>query len=165
MRVRPLAEAEFATFAAWRAGDDAYLAGVLGREMAEHREGRRRIFVAVVEGRIVGTAQLNLWAEDRALADGRSVGHLQALEVQQDHRRRGMGRALCAAVEAEAWARGLRWVTVSVEPENAAARRLYAELGYAEFKRSGFEWRGRWIPVVCLRKGRSGVGTAPDAGL
>jgi GNAT superfamily N-acetyltransferase len=52
--------------------------------------------------------------------------------VHPDHRRRGVARALMAALEASARERGMRvGLSVALAPESAPARSLYDALGYA----------------------------------
>jgi len=77
------------------------------------------------------------------IADGGLAAGLILLRVAADEseivdlgvvparRRRGLGRALLWAAEAEAWHRGARRMALEVAIDNAAARTLYAAAGYA----------------------------------
>jgi GNAT superfamily N-acetyltransferase len=82
-----------------------------------------------------------------AWEDGQPVGHahiawsgthlglpeIQDVFVLPDKRRRGIATQLTHAAEAEARARGWNSISLSVSQEgNAAARLLYAELGYTD---------------------------------
>jgi len=55
--------------------------------------------------------------------------------VEPHARRRGIGRRLMEACEAEARRRKLPYVSFMVTEENAAARELYAQLGYQTERR------------------------------
>lgn len=76
--------------------------------------------------------------------------NLHDIVVRDTHRRRGIGTALIAAVEAEARARGAVKLTLEVLDGNASARRLYETLGFADYQldpamgRAGFmqKWLG-----------------------
>ena len=57
---------------------------------------------------------------------------LQDLEVAADHRRRGVARALVAAAEAEARARGFRRLRVGFAVDNEPAQGLYRSAGFAD---------------------------------
>ena len=59
---------------------------------------------------------------------GRHAGYLEDLFVDPNHRGKGVGRALIAAVAEIAWARGwpfVRWITA---PDNDAAVALYQQI-------------------------------------
>ncbi len=57
---------------------------------------------------------------------------LQDVEVRPDFRRRGVASSLTAAVEAEARARGLGTLRVTVSVDNQPAQALYRRLGYRD---------------------------------
>jgi ribosomal-protein-alanine N-acetyltransferase len=58
--------------------------------------------------------------------------HLLDLAVEPTARRRGMARALLEAIVMDARANGGRLVLLEVRASNAAARSLYAALGFAQ---------------------------------
>ena len=70
-------------------------------------------FVAEIDGHVVGAAWL-LIAERVPGAESptRHFGDIQSVMVREEHRNRGIGGALMAAILAEARARGLEHVTV-----------------------------------------------------
>jgi GNAT superfamily N-acetyltransferase len=76
--------------------------------------GKRKVFVAIVGQRIVGTASF----------DGRAV---RTVFVAPDMQRRGVGRRLIAEVERAALEAGL---TTLVVPSSVTAERFYAGLGF-----------------------------------
>ena len=58
--------------------------------------------------------------------------HVMTLAVPPASRRRGLGRALVKAALADPALAGVRRVHLEVRPSNAAARALYASLGFGE---------------------------------
>jgi GNAT superfamily N-acetyltransferase len=70
-------------------------------------------FVAEVDGKVVGSAWLHV--AERVPGNGspdRWYGDVQSVMVREEHRNRGIGGALMAAILAEARTRGLLHVTV-----------------------------------------------------
>ena len=64
---------------------------------------------------------------------------LTAIEVNPAHRRRGLARALTAALAAQAAARGADWLYLQVEDDNEPARALYHRLGFTDHH--GYRYR------------------------
>jgi N-acetylglutamate synthase len=64
------------------------------------------------------------------VAVARGWGGLTAIEVDPAYRRRGLARALTAALAAQAAARGAHHLYLQVEDDNAPARALYQQLGF-----------------------------------
>lgn len=87
--------------------------------------GRRRLFVARLDGRLVGTAQL----DPAAMPNQRHRGEVCKLLVHPDARRRGIARALMSAVEAQARAQDLTLLTLDTRSGDAAEP-LYLSLGF-----------------------------------
>jgi GNAT superfamily N-acetyltransferase len=77
---------------------------------------------AIHDGRLVGVARFVRDPADRAAAD-------LALTVVDAYQGRGLGRALLAALRAEAAARGVRTLTMDVHPENRVMGGLARSLG------------------------------------
>jgi GNAT superfamily N-acetyltransferase len=89
------------------------------------RDGERRLLVARVDGRILGTVQL-------ALAPQPNQPHraeVTKLLVHPDGRRQGLGRALMKRLEEVARAEGRRLLILDTV-EGSAAQRLYQSLGW-----------------------------------
>lgn len=63
---------------------------------------------------------------------GSRRARVYSLVVSPEARGRGLARALVAAAEQDARARGCTHMSLEVRGDNHAARRLYAALGYAE---------------------------------
>jgi GNAT superfamily N-acetyltransferase len=96
---------------------DAVLPGVVAR--------RRRLLVARIAGRIVGTVQLDpAWAPNQ-----RHRAEVLKLLVHPDARRRGIARALMIALETLAAAEG--WTLLTLDTwTGQAGEQLYRSLGY-----------------------------------
>jgi ribosomal-protein-alanine N-acetyltransferase len=101
-------------------GADAWSETTLGSELSGAPETR---FVVVAEERdvVVGYGVLMVVAP---------IADVQRVAVRPGHRRRGIGRALLAAMLAEAAWRGCDTVLLEVASDNAAARELYAADGF-----------------------------------
>lgn len=94
---------------------------------ADLRRDDRVVLVARTGGHVVGVATVNV-ATDEA--------HLLDLAVAVDHRRRGIGARLVAAVrEVARDERGATAMTLEVRAGNAPARSLYRRLGFDEVGR------------------------------
>ena len=62
------------------------------------------------------------------------------LGIHEDHLRQGVATALMTRLIELAQARGCKGIWLGTEPENAAARALYLELGGVEETFVGFSW-------------------------
>lgn len=102
--------------------------------------GGRRGFVAEAQGAAAGFAELGL----RPYANGcatRPVAFLEGVWVAPRARRRGVGRALVAHLEAVARAEGLHEIGSDALVANRASRAAHRAWGFEEVER-----------VVCFRK-------------
>lgn len=81
-----------------------------------------RFFVARQDGVAAGCAGILLFGDGTA--------ELKRMFVADIARGTGAGAALLAAVEAAAWAEGVRHMLLETGPLNHAAMRLYARAGY-----------------------------------
>ncbi|WP_299557046.1 N-acetyltransferase [uncultured Mycolicibacterium sp.] len=82
------------------------------------------VVFASIPGAAVGRAAVT------TAPDGRRFVGIAAVRVAEDQRRRGHARRLCAALLAWGAARGAGEAYLQVEPDNTAARALYAGLGF-----------------------------------
>ena len=109
----------------WRPPElsDAALAGAAPGEL---------VLVAEAAGELVGAlaAAIRDTPRSPSMTPCRRL-HLETLVVAQRARRRGVGRALMAAVEAQARRLGARQVVLTVWEGNPAASDFYRALGYA----------------------------------
>jgi ribosomal protein S18 acetylase RimI-like enzyme len=95
-------------------------------------EGRladgQSVFVVEADGDPVGV----LWVAERATdVDGRAL-FVYAIDIDEEHRGRGLGRAVMLLAEDEARRRGIERIALNVFGGNEVARNLYRSLGYAE---------------------------------
>lgn len=102
--------------------------GVLQRLDAVSADPDSRALVAVVDGVVAGMAVLTR-APYAPLFDQSAV-HVNYLHVRQEHRRRGVGKALLAAAAAYAEDVGAEHVMTSVLPQMRETNRFYARLGF-----------------------------------
>jgi aminoglycoside 6'-N-acetyltransferase I len=96
---------------------------------------------------------------------GGRVWELHPLVVRPEHRRRGLGRALVAAFEAEAKARGAYTVTLGTDDDSGSTSLSGADL-YPDIPRHIAELRdlGRNHPFLFYRRlGYVVTGVMPDA--
>ena len=100
------------------------------------------IFVAEARGVVAGYVVAH-WAADE--------GEILNLGVAAAHRRQGIGRALVDRVLQELAGLGVRTVYLEVRVSNAAARHLYAALGFGEVARRPGYYRRPVEDAVILR--------------
>ena len=93
--------------------------------LAAVQDGSRRVLVALLGGRVVGTVQLDLATPPNQP----HRAEVKKLLVHPDARRRGIARALMTAVEAEAHASGRTLLTLDTVT-GGSAESLYRSLGY-----------------------------------
>jgi ribosomal protein S18 acetylase RimI-like enzyme len=89
------------------------------------RAGRGVRLVAEWEGEVVGSGQLIPWRQNAEIAD---------LVVAPGFRRRGIGRALLAALLDAARSRGYRMVEIGADCDNEAALSLYRQSGFVDHR-------------------------------
>jgi ribosomal protein S18 acetylase RimI-like enzyme len=145
LRLRPMTEAEFER---WVTDVVPVYASELEESLrltAEEAGGKAQEDVRSLLPRGLDTPDHWLWIVIDE--DGERVGHLWMarqsiggsprafvydIEIDPPHRGRGLGREAMLLVEAEAEARGLRRIDLSVFSGNMVARALYRSLGYEE---------------------------------
>lgn len=97
------------------------------------RASRTTVLVAVEEGRILGTATLEL--DGRTEQDGDPLrpdeSHIRMLGVTPNARGRGIGRMIMEACEERASASGRTLVTLNTTQRMVGAQRMYESLGYS----------------------------------
>ncbi len=149
--IRKLNPEDIQQFFLWRDAD-VYIHNILRREVMEHEQGKRVIFIGLIDSAIVGTVQFVPKHCDTELADGSSTAYLQSLLVDINYRRQGIGSQLIKAVEFEAIQRNYQRLTIMVESDNFVALNLYQKMGFSFFKNSSNMWRGKEYCVQCLEK-------------
>ena len=88
-----------------------------------------RLLVAEVEGEIVGLASVHI---SLLLEYDEPAAKLSAIVVDEKHRRRGIGEALVAAMEAEARARGCCLIFLTTSERRGDAHAFYGRIGFEE---------------------------------
>lgn len=91
------------------------------------------MLIAETDGQPAGFALLLYDLPDEVTLSDQ--GFIAYMAVEPGRRRRGIGRALLARVEAAARGRGLPYLSLMVTEDNAAARELYAGAGFATERR------------------------------
>lgn len=104
--------------------------GVLQRSFryAVNHPRQVRIYVAVVEGKLAGTASLHMghystWNDNW-------YGHVEDVVIAPEFRRRGAGRRLIMHIIGAAKEEGLSRLELNALAGNAAARLMYEKLGF-----------------------------------
>ena len=116
--------------APWRDQAEALLAGRrwLEESLDAARAGDGVVLVAADAGQIAGVISVR----PSTHFTGERDGYIGELAVADRASRQGIGRALIAAAEDWARARGLRHLTLHTGAFNANARAFYAALGFVE---------------------------------
>jgi len=107
----------------YRCFPDPYPISLLYRLMLMHRD---TFLVAEVEKRVVGYVI-------GALRWG-STGHILAIGVGPEYRRRGIGSALMAEVIGRLREKGARLIRLEVRKSNLPAQMFYTELGFRKME-------------------------------
>jgi ribosomal protein S18 acetylase RimI-like enzyme len=129
---------------------DSYARGVTGGSTPLDPEVKRRlvpalraqpgalVLLALSEGRVVGIASCFFGF---STFSARPLLNVHDLAVLPELQGRGIGRALLAAAEERARARGCAKLTLEVLETNTFARRLYQERGFRDFELGGVPQR------------------------
>jgi N-acetylglutamate synthase-like GNAT family acetyltransferase len=88
-----------------------------------------RVVVAELDGEIVGLASLHV---SLSVEYDEPAAKLSAIVVDESHRRRRIGEALVAAMEAEARERGCCLIFLTTASRRADAHDFYRRLGFEE---------------------------------
>ncbi|GAB3483193.1 GNAT family N-acetyltransferase [Nocardiopsis coralliicola] len=107
-------------------------------------EGPGTVLVATDGADLLGTVMLEPWHAGSEVAADAAETEVRAFAVDPGAQRRGIGRALMAALEEHAAAAGARRVVLSTQPAMHGAHRLYASLGYTRLPQRD------WTPVPGL---------------
>jgi phosphinothricin acetyltransferase len=130
--------------------DEERTPAALARLLAEKRAAGHAFLVAEAEGGILGFATFGQFRAGRGYR--RSFEH--TILLAPEARGRGLGRALMAALEAEAAAAGGHVMFGCVSAENPAGIAFHAAIGYREAARLrevGFKF-GRFLDLVLMEK-------------
>ncbi|HZC04442.1 MAG TPA: GNAT family N-acetyltransferase [Ktedonobacterales bacterium] len=120
------AVADGASLGFWNPLSDALAQAYWRDVIAEVAQGRRRLLVALRDGALLGSAQLDLPTKQNA----RRRAEVQKLIVYRSARRQGIGQALMRAIERVAADEGR--TLLILDTAGSAAERLYRALGYQQ---------------------------------
>ena len=115
---------------------------------AVHASPQHPLIVAEEDGRVLGWGSLSAWSDRCAYARAAEV----SVSVHQDHRGRGIGRALLADLIARGRAAGLGVLLARIESSGAASLALHRARGFkpiGTMRRVG-EKSGRILDVELL---------------
>ncbi len=136
MRIRPAGEGDAAAVTElWTEGYSGRGGGEGRRAPYEEWEfldaaGRCRLFVAELEGEVVGVVGFAPPGAARKVVAGSGEAELSRLAVAAAARRQGVGRALAELCGAEARAAAAAALVLWSRPYQVEAHRLYESLGY-----------------------------------
>lgn len=112
----------------------------------DHRRHDYAIFVAEVDGRVVGWSSLSRY-HDRP---GYRFTAENSVYIAASHRGQGLGRLLMLPLLQAARDRGLRAIIAVIDASNEASVRLHTSLGFEKvghFRQVGFKFE-RWLDVA-----------------
>ena len=92
------------------------------------------VLAVEADGRYVGRVTLRHdWGNETSIIEKDFPGlpQINALEIDEDYRRRGLATMLIAAAENEARRQGFSMIGLGVEISNEPAKKLYEKLGYS----------------------------------
>ena len=110
------------------------------RAMEDARRGRRIIFVAEIEGEVVGQIFIQIGHHRSTKERMLSTGYLQSFRIKPPFRNRGIGSRLIDQAEEALRERGFKRAIIAVAQHNLDARRLYERHGYSIFREDPGEW-------------------------
>lgn len=114
---------------------EMYISDDYGAELRDLVKQKKAVVLAVeAGGRYVGRVTLRHdWGDETSIIEKDFPGlpQINALEIDEDHRRRGLATMLITAAENEARYQGFSMIGLGVEISNEPAKRLYEKLGYS----------------------------------
>lgn len=114
---------------------EMYISDDYETELRDLIKQKKAVVLAVeADGRYVGRVTLRHdWGDETSIIEKDFPGlpQINALEIDEDYRRRGLATMLIAAAENEARRQGFSMIGLGVEISNKPAKRLYEKLGYS----------------------------------
>ena len=114
---------------------EMYISDDYETELRDLIKQKKAVVLAVeADGRYVGRVTLRHdWGDETSIIEKDFPGlpQINALEIDEDYRRRGLATMLIAAAENEARCQGFSMIGLGVEISNEPAKRLYEKLGYS----------------------------------
>lgn len=132
----PVIEAvSFGSSSFTRLKKEMYISDDYETELRDLIKQKKAVVLAVeADGRYVGRVTLRHdWGDETSIIEKDFPGlpQINALEIDEDYRRRGLATMLIAAAENEAHRQGFSMIGLGVEISNEPAKRLYEKLGYS----------------------------------
>lgn len=114
---------------------EMYISDDYEAELRDLIKQKKAVVLAVeADGRYVGRVTLRHdWGDETSIIEKDFPGlpQINALEIDEDYRRRGLATMLIAAAENEARRQGFSMIGLGVEISNEPAKKLYEKLGYS----------------------------------
>ena len=114
---------------------EMYISDDYETELRDLIKQKKAVVLAVeADGRYVGRVILRYdWGDETSIIEKDFPGlpQINALEIDENYRRRGLATMLIAAAENEARCQGFSMIGLGVEISNKPAKRLYEKLGYS----------------------------------
>ena len=114
---------------------EMYISDDYETELRDLIKQKKAVVLAVeADGRYVGRVTLRHdWGDETSIIEKDFPGlpQINALEIDENYRRRGLATMLIAAAENEARRQGFSMIGLGVEISNELAKRLYEKLGYS----------------------------------
>ena len=114
---------------------EMYISDDYEAELRNLSKQKKAVVLAVeAGGRYAGRVTLRHdWGDETSIIEKDFPGlpQINALEIDEDYRRRGLATMLIAAAENEARRQGFPMIGLGVEISNEPAKRLYEKLGYS----------------------------------
>ena len=114
---------------------EMYISDDYEAELRDLIKQKKAVVLAVeAGGRYVGRVTLRHdWGDETSIIEKDFPGlpQINALEIDEDYRRRGLATMLIAAAENEARRQGFSMIGLGVEISNEPAKRLYEKIGYS----------------------------------
>ena len=132
----PVIEAvSFGSSSFTRLKKEMYISDDYEAELCDLIKQKKAVVLAVeAGGRYVGRVTLRHdWGDETSIIEKDFPGlpQINALEIDEDYRRRGLATMLIAAAENEARRQGFSMIGLGVEISNEPAKRLYEKIGYS----------------------------------
>ena len=132
----PVIEAvSFGSSSFTRLKKEMYISDDYEAELRDLIKQKKAVVLAVeAGGRYVGRVTLRHdWGDEPSFIEKDFPGlpQINALEIDEDYRRRGLATMLIAAAENEARRQGFSMIGLGVEISNEPAKKLYEKLGYS----------------------------------
>lgn len=132
----PVIEAvSFGSSSFTRLKKEMYISDDYETELRDLIKQKKAVVLAVeAGGRYVGRVTLRHdWGDETSIIEKDFPGlpQINALEIDEDYRRRGLATMLIAAAENEARRQGFSMIGLGVEISNEPAKKLYEKLGYS----------------------------------